>query len=112
MSKVRKLFTRPCEEMVIVSYIQKQEGRKREESPTKQGQDFVSYLDFEFTQGSEKLQVILNERDFGVESCWSGIGGFVGIFVGYSLMQLPELLVGYFPWITRRSFPKSLILCR
>ena len=29
---------------------------------------------------------------FGTESLISNLGGFIGIFLGYSLMQLPELL--------------------
>ena len=32
-------------------------------------------------------------KDFGVESFISNVGGFVGIFLGYSMMQFPELLV-------------------
>ena len=30
--------------------------------------------------------------DFDLETLISNVGGFVGIFLGYSLMQLPELL--------------------
>ena len=30
-------------------------------------------------------------RGFGLEGYWSGIGGFVGIFIGFSMMQLPAL---------------------
>ena len=30
--------------------------------------------------------------DFDLETFISNIGGFVGIFLGYSMMQLPELL--------------------
>ena len=37
-------------------------------------------------------QEIENVRDFGFESFWSGVGGFVGIFLGYSIMQFPELI--------------------
>ena len=28
----------------------------------------------------------------GFESFWSGVGGFVGIFLGFSLMQIPDLV--------------------
>ena len=31
-------------------------------------------------------------KDFGVESFVSSVGGFIGIFLGYSIMQFPELL--------------------
>lgn len=37
----------------------------------------------------EEIQYV---KDFNIESFWSGIGGFVGIFLGYSMMQFPELL--------------------
>ena len=32
-------------------------------------------------------------KDFGPESFLSNVGGFIGIFLGYSMMQFPELLV-------------------
>ena len=35
-----------------------------------------------------KYQEIKNEKDFGLDSLWSNIGGFVGIFIGYSLLNL------------------------
>ena len=35
---------------------------------------------------------IINEREFGFENLWSSIGGFVGIFVGTSLSQVPRLV--------------------
>ena len=41
---------------------------------------------------SDKYQEIQNVRDFNLETLWSSIGGFIGIFLGYSLLQLPELL--------------------
>ena len=31
-------------------------------------------------------------QDFGLESFISNLGGFIGIFLGYSMMQLPELI--------------------
>ena len=33
-----------------------------------------------------------NNRAFGILSLWSQIGGFVGMFLGYSLLQLPSLV--------------------
>ena len=37
-------------------------------------------------------QEIQNVRDFSFETFFSGIGGFVGIFLGYSMLQIPDLL--------------------
>ena len=45
----------------------------------------VVYLEKEY-------QHVKNFKDFGFEAFFSGVGGFVGIFLGYSLMQVPELI--------------------
>ena len=42
---------------------------------------------------------IINERDFGFESLWSTVGGFVGIFVGTSLSQVPNFIACVFNMI-------------
>ena len=37
-------------------------------------------------------QEIENVREFSFETFFAGIGGFVGIFLGYSMLQIPDLL--------------------
>ena len=70
----------------------KEKGRRRETKYLgRETTKTVSYLDLEFTESSGMFQEIENVKDFGIESCWSAIGGFVGIFIGYSLRQLPEI---------------------
>ena len=39
---------------------------------------------------TESYQEIANQKDFSGEALWSGIGGLVGIFLGYSIMQVPD----------------------
>ena len=46
----------------------------------------IKYLD-------NKFQEIVNEKAFSFEMFWSSIGGFIGIFLGYSLLQVPQLLI-------------------
>ena len=36
----------------------------------------------------QDYQEIRKERDYGIDSLWSNIGGFLGIFIGYSLLNL------------------------
>ena len=38
-----------------------------------------------------EYQEIINVRDFDLNSMFAGIGGFVGMFLGYSLLQLVDL---------------------
>ena len=62
----------------------------------------VMYYQQELTPGSDTMiqlvyatrnyQEIENLPEFGFESFWSSVGGFIGIFMGYSLLQIPELL--------------------
>ena len=35
---------------------------------------------------------VTNTRSFDFASFVSGVGGFIGIFLGYSILQVPELL--------------------
>ena len=41
---------------------------------------------------------IRNSKAFGLLSLWSQIGGFIGIFLGYSLLQVPELIREILNW--------------
>ena len=50
----------------------------------------------------DNFQNIVNHRDFTIENCWAGIGGFVGIFVGVSLMQIPELIIQFFDFVKQK----------
>merc|ERR1712062_446999 len=45
----------------------------------------LSYMEYIY-QETENVQ------DFTFESFFSSLGGFIGIFLGYSMMQIPELL--------------------
>ena len=89
----RSLIVQPCDEMIVVTNIVKESGRIRKDAYLDQNtKKKVTYLDMAFVVGSEMFQEIDNLRAFGLESTWSGIGGFVGMFVGYSILQLPEFL--------------------
>ena len=54
--------------------------------------EYNHWLVLDFVYMDDFYQEIVNVRDFGFESFWSGVGGFVGIFLGYSLLQIPDLL--------------------
>ena len=56
-------------------------------------------IEISFKYLTETYNEIINQRDFGVESLWSSIGGFVGIFVGYSVVQIPDFTYATFEMI-------------
>ena len=49
-------------------------------------------IDIKLIYSERKYQEIVNTRDFGMDNFWISVGGFVGLFLGYSLSQIPELL--------------------
>lgn len=96
--KLRSNFDPPCLEMMIVTNLNKEPGRSRRfydvvESPWGIHVEEMLYLDIAINHFTEQYQAIINNKGFTVESCWAGIGGFVGIFVGVSLMQIPEIIM-------------------
>ena len=48
-------------------------------------------------------QEIDNIRDFGLDSFWSSVGGFVGIFLGYSLLLLPNVMENILQWLQEKT---------
>ena len=70
----------PCEEMVSLPIITREMDQSEQEFLIK-----VTYpVSF--------YQEIKNVREFTLETFWSTAGGYLGIFLGYSLLQVPELL--------------------
>ena len=87
-------YQQPCNEMkmeVTTGFLRYPDGNLRIS---------VKYQD-------KTYEEIINEREFGFESLWSTIGGFVGIFVGTSLSQLPKLVT--FIWTRLQKLTKQRI---
>ena len=62
-------------------------------------------IKFFYTQ--QHYEQIQYSKSFGGESFISNVGGFIGIFLGYSMMQLPELLAEYF--LSYRRFRREFL---
>ena len=83
-SKLRGLMrigAPPCNEMNLI-YSTKNVKSDIEFSPF---QVKIQYQD-------TKYQEIKNSRDWGSFNAWSSVAGFMGFFVGFSLLQIPDLL--------------------
>ena len=98
-------FIMPCDEMGII--VGKQEKPKKEctlsASKCKAEKNDAT---LKISYRAQKYQEVRNVRDFGVESLLSYIGGYVGIFVGYSLLNLLDDFFGlieYFFKVTNNS---------
>ena len=84
-------YNPPCNEMKVVSNVQEKEL------------PYLSrFLQMEVSYMDEDYEEIVNEKDFNIESFFSGIGGFVGIILGYSIMHIPELLSAIWKFINNK----------
>ena len=81
MEETLNRFHESCTEMTIVSSIQF--GSTTLETEKRRFEIKVNHL-------TESYQEIANKKDFSGEALWSSIGGLVGIFLGYSMMQVPD----------------------
>ena len=78
----------PCKEMFVSTSF----GWIKEFDYAQDFPDHLKQVPIRFLYIDKFYEEIEYIQDFGFESFWSGVGGFVGIFLGYSIMQLPELL--------------------
>ena len=79
---MEKKYT-PCDEMLVLSID------SINNFPTPIPKDIAIQFDY-----AEKVyEEIKYVRAIGFENWLSNVGGFVGIFLGYSMMQFPEMLL-------------------
>ena len=79
-TRVFRTYDPPCIKMKISTRFDKEEIHR--------GKGTARIL---FKYYEENYQEIMTTKNFGFESFVSGVGGFVGIFLGYSILQLPEI---------------------
>ena len=91
MSNVQKLrfwyndHDPPCSEMTVIFNVLN--DAMSGHSGKKYGPKIeVHYLD-------QKYKEIISFRDFDIEMLWSSVGGLIGMFLGFSLSQTPELIL-------------------
>ena len=68
--------------------------------PAKEDDDKKLYLEFNYLE--DTYQEVFNQKDFGLEMLGSSIGGFIGMFLGYSFLQIPSSLEKIKCWISIR----------
>ena len=79
---ILKSYHSPCVQMEILTKYKYYSVR------SKKGKDPRVIILYEETDYEE----LTNMQDFDFESLVSGVGGFIGIFLGYSILQIPDLL--------------------
>ena len=75
-TRVLEHYNPPCDEMTVTSTLNVNYVRTGVQ---------IQYMVF----GYEEM---IDRREFGFELFWSSTGGFIGMFLGASLLQIPDLL--------------------
>ena len=76
--RILKKLKPPCEEYSVTSSVDMRDHGN---------------LQLSFQYRSDQYLEIKNMRDFGLISLWSSIGGLVGIFLGFSMFQMSEVML-------------------
>ena len=77
---ILKSYYSPCIQMEILSKFDRRQSKKGEEPR------------ITFLYEEADYEEVTNTRSFDFASFVSGVGGFIGIFLGYSILQIPELV--------------------
>ena len=74
-------YTRPCNKMILFNTI------------LKDYEDDPELLKIKIRMKEEFYQEILNTRGFSMADLWASIGGYVGVFLGFSIHQATANLI-------------------
>ena len=77
------LHEKPCDDMLVLTID------SVDNNPNPKPSDIA----IKFVYSTQLYEEIQYTRAIGFESWLSNVGGFVGIFLGYSMMQFPEFLL-------------------
>ena len=92
IKKIVDHFDKPCDEMLVLSI------ESINNNPTPMPND----ISVKFVYAEKVYEEIQYIEAIGFNSWLSNVGGFVGIFLGYSMMQVPEFLLLFVNSFDRR----------
>ena len=95
--KMLSSFVIPCNQMGIITNVDRKDkkelaimsnGGAAEKVNNSQEANNEDELILELTYSIDSYMEIKNGKDFGMDSLWSYTGGYIGLFLGYSLFSL------------------------
>ena len=100
---ITKYYVQPCTEMesIVTSLAKSMVAAKNSSGGLGSHRSRLPRLEIMLFYKSRYYSLATNEKAFTLLALWSQIGGFVGIFLGYSLLQLPEL-IGYIVTLAKK----------
>ena len=93
---ITTLFDPPCRKMTISNYVSRERYPHEEQRALAQ---MFGLVWMKFWYKTDEYEEISNWRLFNGESLFSQVGGFVGIMLGVSILQMPDLLMSIFAWL-------------
>ena len=88
---IRELYVPPCRKIVIDYDINGQEDTSTIERKDDHGN---ADLFLKVVYRTPEYEEIINQRKFDLESLYGQVGGFIGIMLGWSMLSIPEALMG------------------
>ena len=85
-------YEEPCVDMTAMVIINKDVN-----------QDHEKNFKIKITYTEDVYLEIENLKEFSFETFFSGVGGLIGIFLGYSILQIPEILCEIANFLRRKK---------
>ena len=63
-------------------------------------------IDIKLIYSEGSYQETINSRDFGMDAFWIGVGGFAGLFLGYSVSSIPDLIASIPAFFRKQKYSK------
>ena len=94
-------YTPPCEQMDVISTVNTYKQKLSDANKQK------NQLRIHFIFLTKKYEEVQSIREYGMDSLWAEVGGYIGIFLGYSLLQVVEVLLMFPTWMLEKSSSKQ-----
>jgi hypothetical protein len=89
---MKHAYPQPCVELLMPINVRETKIIEKDEVYQRAYKRSISTkLNFYVNYTAQSYQEVNNAQEFSFISMFSSIGGFIGIFVGTSLLQIPEL---------------------
>jgi hypothetical protein len=80
----------PCKEVESIDYDMGESERLS--AKTFQGQYWKNWICFVYRVLNPRFKVILQKKDVDLQALIGYIGGYIGIFTGFAIAQIPDLI--------------------
>ena len=95
---------RPCREIEAISVLER-DADKGLTTLKKRGKDWKNWFGFVLRILNPRFKIIIQKKEVDLQTLVGYVGGYIGIFTGFALAQIPDILL-FILKLVKRWFPR------